>query len=264
MNEKLVEAIKSRKSVRQYKDILLTEEEIAKIKEYLSNSNNFETPFGSKVRIELKDDLKTMPVKKAPKYAVLVTPINQNGLIDGGYVFEKFIIYLESIGLNTCQIGMFKREEVVLDVKAEEGQMILLCTPIGHGTEKASFKEKAIKAIIGSKRRKELDEMFFENDKMEAVKDERKRGCLDLVRWAPSALNSQPWRIIFDGEKAHFYIGAKEHARNHGGLNIHTLDVGISLYHYMVAFDKGLQESKIAIDEEAPKKADMDYLFSVE
>ena len=32
----------------------------------------------------------------------------------------------------------------------------------------------------------------------------------------------------------------------------------------MVAFDKGLQESKIAIDEEAPKKADMDYLFSVE
>lgn len=264
MNEKLVEAIKSRKSVRQYKDIPLTDDEMAKIKEYLSDSNNFKAPFGSKIRIELKDDLKTMPVKKAPKYAVLVTPINQNGLIDGGYVFEKFIIYLESIGLNTCQIGMFKREEVILDEKAEKGQMILLCTPIGHGTEKASFKEKAIKAIIGSKRRKELDEMFFENNKMDAVTDENKRAKLDLVRWAPSALNFQPWRIIFDGEKAHFYIGAKEHARIHGGLNIHTLDVGISLYHYMVAFDKTLEGNKMKIDETAPKKTEMDYLFTVE
>ena len=264
MREKLIEALRNRKSVRQYKDIDLTEEELKQIKEYLADANNFKAPFGSNVRIELVENLKTMPVKKAPMYAVLVTPIDPKGLIDGGYVFEKFIIFLEMMGLNTCQIGMFKREDVKLQVPAEEGQMILLCTPIGQGKEKSSLKEKAIKAIIGSRKRKELDEMFFEGDKMEAVKEEEKRAKLELVRWAPSALNLQPWRIVFDAEKAHFYIGAKEHARIHGGLNIHTLDVGIALYHYMEAFEKTLEKNKIEIEESAPKKADMDYFFTVE
>ena len=56
---------------------------------YIANKENLKGPFNSSIRIELVEDLKTMPVKKAPLFAVLITPIDNNGLIDAGFVFEK-------------------------------------------------------------------------------------------------------------------------------------------------------------------------------
>ena len=155
---------------------------------------------------------------------------------------------------------MFNRDTVKLAEPIKDTQKILLCTPIGKGKEKASLLERTIKALIGSKKRKELDEMFFSNGSKEAITDEKTREKLEYLRWAPSALNAQPWRIVFENDKAHFYIAEKEHSRIHGGLNIHTLDVGIVLAHYMIVFNK----TNVVICETAPTCKGMDYLFTVD
>jgi len=260
MRDELMKAMLSRKSVRQYTDESLTKEEIEKIQKYIANKENLKGPFNSPIRIELVEDLKTMPVKKAPLFAVLITPIDNNGLIDAGFVFEKFILFIEMLGLNTCQIGMFNRDTVKLAEPINDSQKILLCTPIGRGKEKSSLLERTIKALIGSKKRKELDEMFFSNSSKERITDGKIREKLEYLRWAPSALNAQPWRIIIEDENAHFYIAEKEHSKIHGGLNIHTLDIGIILAHYMIAFNK----TKVTICKTAPTCQGMDYLFTVE
>lgn len=260
MRDELMKAMLSRKSVRQYTEEKPTKDEIEKIQQYIENAENLKGPFNSEVRIELVEDVKTMPVKKAPLFAVLITPTDNNGLIDAGFVFEKFILFIETLGLNTCQIGMFNRDTVKLAEPIKETQKILLCTPIGKGKEKSSLLERTIKALIGSKKRKELDEMFFSNSSKEAITDEKTREKLEYLRWAPSALNAQPWRIIFENDKAHFYIAEKEHSRIHGGLNIHTLDVGIVLAHYMIVFNK----TNVVICGTAPTCKGMDYLFTVD
>lgn len=260
MRDELMKAMLLRKSVRQYTEEKPTKDEIEKIQQYIENAENLKGPFNSEVRIELVEDVKTMPVKKAPLFAVLITPTDNNGLIDAGFVFEKFILFIETLGLNTCQIGMFNRDTVKLAEPIKDTQKILLCTPIGKGKEKSSLLERTIKALIGSKKRKELDEMFFSNSSKEAITDEKTREKMEYLRWAPSALNAQPWRIVFENDKAHFYIAEKEHSRIHGGLNIHTLDVGIVLAHYMIVFNK----ANVVICETAPTCKGMDYLFTVD
>lgn len=260
MRDELMKAMLLRKSVRQYTEEKPTNDEIEKIQQYIENAENLKGPFNSEVRIELVEDVKTMPVKKAPLFAVLITPTDNNGLIDAGFVFEKFILFIETLGLNTCQIGMFNRDTVKLAEPIKDTQKILLCTPIGKGKEKSSLLERTIKALIGSKKRKELDEMFFSNGSKEAITDEKTREKLEYLRWAPSALNAQPWRIVFENDKTHFYIAEKEHSRIHGGLNIHTLDVGIVLAHYMIVFNK----TNVVICETAPTCKGMDYLFTVD
>lgn len=114
MRDELMKAMLSRKSVRQYTEEKPTKEEFEKIQQYIENVENLKGPFNSEVRIELVEDVKTMPVKKAPLFAVLITPTDNNGLIDAGFVFEKFILFIETLGLNTCQIGMFNRDTVKL------------------------------------------------------------------------------------------------------------------------------------------------------
>ena len=260
MRDELMKAMLLRKSVRQYTEEKPTNDEIEKIQQYIENAENLKGPFNSEIRIELVEDVKTMPVKKAPLFAVLITPTDNNGLIDAGFVFEKFILFIETLGLNTCQIGMFNRDTVKLAEPIKDTQKILLCTPIGKGKEKSSLLERTIKALIGSKKRKELDEMFFSNSSKEAITDEKTREKLEYLRWAPSALNAQPWRIVFENDNAHFYIEEKENSRIHGGLNIHTLDVGIVLAHYMIVFNK----TNVVICETAPTCKGMDYLFTVD
>ena len=34
---------------------------------------------------------------------------------------------------------------------------------------------------------------------------------LEAVRWAPSAANMQPWRVVKDGDKFHFYEKHTKH-----------------------------------------------------
>ena len=149
MRDELMKAMLSRKSVRQYTEEKPTKEENEKIQQYIENVENLKGPFNSEVRIELVEDVKTMPVKKAPLFAVLITPTDNNGLIDAGFVFEKFILFIETLGLNTCQIGMFNRDTVKLAEPIKDTQKILLCTPIGKGKEKSSLLERTIKALIG-------------------------------------------------------------------------------------------------------------------
>lgn len=64
MRDELMKAMLLRKSVRQYTEEKPTNDEIEKIQQYIENAENLKGPFNSEVRIELVEDVKTMPVKK--------------------------------------------------------------------------------------------------------------------------------------------------------------------------------------------------------
>ncbi len=56
MNEQLLAAMLTRKSVRNYDGRRVPEDKIKAIKDFISDESNYTAPYGSKVRFELIED----------------------------------------------------------------------------------------------------------------------------------------------------------------------------------------------------------------
>ncbi|PID55725.1 hypothetical protein CSB45_14660 [candidate division KSB3 bacterium] len=264
MNEKLKHAILARKSVRSYDGKMPSKEQTEQIKAYMADRSNYACPFGSSLRMELLEhgNVGTRNViKKPPMYVIVIIRNTRESLIDAGYIFERFILFVESLGLNTCYLNSgFQRETVQLAEPLAEDEIMILASPIGFAAEKKSFVEKGSRWFLKAGKRKILDEMFFDHSLGSPVKTPQVREKLEYVRWAPSAVNAQPWRIIFEGEKARFYITTKAKASRRAEYNIHILDIGIALCHYVLAFG----HSSFIKEENVPNPEEMNYILTVE
>ncbi len=263
MSKSLMDVMLTRRSVRTYDGRCLNDNQIESIKKYINDESNFVSPFGSSVRIELLEhsnvDTRNV-IKNAPVYVIVVIKNNRESLIDAGYIFEKFILFIESIGLSTCYLNSgFKRESVELKQSLKEGEVMVLASPIGYKAENKSLIEKGSRLFLKAGKRKEIDETFFSGFDRKIIEDKATREMLDYVRWAPSAKNKQPWRAILDDDVAHFYINGEEAREKRGDFNIHILDIGIALFHYSLVFDK----SEFYKDDSIRCYDDMEYIVSV-
>ncbi|MBQ8975009.1 MAG: nitroreductase, partial [Oscillospiraceae bacterium] len=76
-------------------------------------------------------------------------------------------------------------------------------------------------------------ELFFEGDFSTPLGDGEALELLEAVRWAPSAANKQPCRVVKVGNKYHFY---KKHTKGYTAneaWDVQKIDVGIALCHFM-------------------------------
>ncbi len=263
MNKTLIDVMLTRKSVRTYEDKEISSSLIDQIKQYLANEENFKSPFGNKVRIDLLEhgNVDTRKVIKNPQvFVVVIVKNNRESLIDAGYVFERFILFIESLGLRTCYLNSgFERESVELVNPLKGDEIMVLSSPIGFAASKKTLLEKGIKYAVKSTKRKEIDELFYKNYDREPVEDLAVREKLEYVRWAPSSVNAQPWRIVFEGDKAHFYMKNIVRKKKSNLYNVHILDIGIALFHYAEVFDK----RQFVIDESVKTYDDMEYMLTV-
>ncbi len=264
MNTTLMEAMLSRKSVRNYLDKPIPPDKMNAIKEYLADDSNYTAPYKSKIRFELLEhgnvDTKNL-ITNAPAYVIVIIKNNHKALFDVGYVFERFILFLESLGLGTCYLNSgFQRDSVVLTKPLEDGEVMILASPIGFEGGKKSLKAKGCDIYLKRNRRKDIDEMFFAGKERTPIVDQAIREKLKYLVWAPSGLNTQPWRIIFEGEKAHFYIDKKIAKKKRVGFDIHILDIGIVACHYAIAFNK----NHFSTEKNPAEYDDMDYMITME
>ena len=75
--------------------------------------------------------------------------------------------------------------------------------------------------------------------------------CLDAVRWAPSAANRQPWRIVKDDNDYHFFL---EHTKGYSSgveWDVQKIDMGIAICHFLCVKNGNLvfDEPEIETDE---------------
>ncbi len=59
-----------------------------------------------------------------------------------------------------------------------------------------------------------------------------------MVRWAPSAVNRQPWRVVVDGNEARFYEARTLGRPGAEGWDIQKIDMGIAMYHFAAAVEQ--------------------------
>jgi hypothetical protein len=129
---------------------------------------------------------------------------------------------------------------------------------VGHAANGARAEDR-IRRRAGSNFRLPAEALFFDGNFGKPISMEAAglyADALEAVRWAPSASNKQPWRIVRSKTGWHFYL---ERTKGYGkGSLIFTLmrmadlqrvDLGIAMSHFeLVAIELGLLGSWVQDD----------------
>lgn len=86
---------------------------------------------------------------------------------------------------------------------------------------------------------------------------------LEMLRWAPSAVNKQPWRVIVAEKGVHFYLRHNKGFKSKEVGDMQKIDMGIALCHFaLAAEEKDLKLQFCINDPEIPAEEDTEYIAS--
>ena len=174
--KELLSAVYRRKSVRKYSGAL-TNEELAQIRDYLAQLK----PLNAEIKVEYEIvPCKDTNCKFNGEYCLLVYSEEANlWLANVGYLLEQWDLYLSSLNVGVCWYGMGKVEQTKRNGLTYG---IMLC--FGKCGED-DFRKDA-----SEYNRKKASEIW------QGGTDGK---LAEIVRLAPSAVNSQPWKVEQEG-----------------------------------------------------------------
>jgi nitroreductase len=275
--ESIFEVIKKRYSVRSYIDKAVEKEKLQKIGDCLCEIKN--GPLGSGVRFGIVDatDYEQGELKKLGTYGMLKGPRifiagavrkNKTAMEDFGYCMEKIILGATDLGLGTCWLGgALNRSTFAEKLNAKADELIPAVTPIGYAADKRTLTDNLARMVAGSTNRKKPEELFFDRSAGEPLGPDsagQYSQVLEAVRWAPSASNKQPWRIIRDADNAwHFYLKENTVYNNiYKDIKLQNVDMGIAMCHFeLAAAELGLK-GVWEIKDPPLKSGDLKYIVS--
>lgn len=200
-----------RKSFRKFNESLkLTHEELSdideKIKSLISLIDNIE------VKYKIVPREKT--TCKRGEYCLLIySEEKPNYLLNIGYMFEQLDLYLAFKDIGVCWYGMGKTSE-------EEYKNLKFVIMMALGKSQPSeFRKDYTKC-----RRKEIQEIWIVNSGLEMI--------AKVVKYAPSACNTQPWRVVCENNKLKIYrtTSIKSIMPKEKVPFYNSIDMGIFLY----------------------------------
>lgn len=232
--------IKARKSVRTFTDQPVAPETIAELERFIANdANPFGVPITFRILDREKNGLSSPVILGAETYIGAKCKRQEHAELAFGYSFEKLVLFATTLGLGTVWLaGTLDRKAFERAMDVAEDEMMPAVAPIGYAAEKKSKRETLMRKKMKSDERVPFNELFFADDFGHPL-TEANAGALaaplQMVRWAPSATNKQPWRVVVDGNKVHFYEHkSKGYAREATG-DIQKVDLGIALCHFEIA-----------------------------
>lgn len=247
-NKSIVEAITERISSRTYKTKAIENNLIKQIENYINLTSNTTGPFDTKIKIVLQDidnynkdqgiKLGTYGVIKGAKTFIVGAIKNGNNkMVDYGYVLEKLILFLTQLNLGTCWLGgTFSRKSFSKVININENEIIPAITPVGYVKNKRSFMDSTIRFMAKSSKRKDWDKLFFDGTFDNPLLKENAGDYsipLEMIRLAPSASNKQPWIVVKDKNRFHFYLNRNDnYSGNTLGFEIQRIDIGIAMCHF--------------------------------
>lgn len=162
-----------------------------------------------------KRNVKSILPWKAPHYAVIFSEEKDGYLTNVGFMYQQLDLYLQSIGLGCCWLGLGKfapDEEGAAIMKSPDADLRFVIVMAFGKAKNSPHRE------LSAFKRKPLSEI---SDR----EDER----LEPARLAPSGKNSQPWYFLHDDDNIiHGLIKAKDQDR------IKRIDIGCALAHLYV------------------------------
>ncbi len=237
----VLEAIRSRRSVRTFDGSALRQEDAQKIMDCASTVGN---PYGLPIEWYLlnakKDGLSSPVIVGTDTFIAGKMKRAPHAEEAFGFAFEKIVLFAQTLGVGTTWIGGTMNRSAFEKAVALGPDEIMPCvSPLGYPANKMSLRESMMRKGVRADSRLDFGELFFENapgTPLTPDKAGRLREVFEAVRLGPSAVNKQPWRIVLCGNRAHFYE-YKKSAMAADSMDMQKIDVGIALCHFELAAD---------------------------
>ena len=229
MEKELYPMIFKRKSFHIFRDIgSITPTELQKIEEKYDTFSPMIDGIKTDIRIVPAD--KTT-CKRGQEYCILLySEKKDNYLQNIGYIGEQLDLYLASLGIGALWFGIGKPDE-----QSYNGLDFVIMIAIAKVAD-----DKFRKDMFKSKR-KPLDEIW---------NGEHYREIGNIVRFTPSACNTQPWKVTAEEKSLTVYRYKKPGKRGIMPANkvahYNRIDIGIFLYF----LDLCLMENRIRFERE--------------
>lgn len=212
MRDELYEMIFKRKSFHLFRDTLqITKEDLQKINEAFPTLIPLVKDIQVKIRIVPASETNC---KRGEEYCILFySEEKDNYLPNIGYIGEQLDLYLASLNIGTLWFGIGRSEEVDYD-----GLKFVIMMGI------SKMQENTFRKDMFKSKRKPVEEIW----QGDAYTD-----IANIVRFAPSACNTQPWFVESSKDKLEVYRYKKEGKRGIMPINkviyYNRIDIGVFL-----------------------------------
>lgn len=210
-----LEALKSRHSVRKYQDRRIEEETVAALSSEIARINfegNLRMQLVLNERKAFKSLLAYGKFSNVSNYIMVVGKKSDSLEYRAGYYGEKLVLYAQSIGLNTCMVGLTYRKINGAFVVAPD-EKILFCIAIGYGAEEGR-KHKIKRPDQVSNITPDSPEWF--------------RNGVDAALLAPTAINQQKFYFEYIPENKVRPI------KGSSLVGYTKIDLGIAMYNFEI------------------------------
>ena len=266
--EHVAELIRTRRSVRTFDGREVNKEDMEKLSAFMEKTDNpYEIPVEYKL-LDAKAQGLTCPVVSGTNLYVGArikrVPHAEEAF---GYSVEKLVLYAWSLGIGTVWIGgTMGRDAFERAMELGEDEMMPCMSPLGYPAKKMAIKESMMRKAVKADSRVPFETLFFDGS-FDVPLTEEKAGrlteALEMVRWAPSAVNKQPWRVVIDQNTAHFYLKRNKGFISDAVGDMQKIDLGIALCHFaLVAGENGLSPEFCITDPGIAVETDMEYIAS--
>jgi Putative TM nitroreductase len=263
------ELVKRRYSCRTYLDRPIAATDREALSEFLVSLGA--GPLGSRTRFSLiaataqdRDSLKGLGtygfIKGATGFIVGAVEPGPRDMEDYGYGLEHAVLAATDLGLGTCWLGgSFTKSSFARKIGATRSEVVPAVVATGYPAE--GSRASRIRERAGSDRRLPREQLFWEQkpgEPLEFSQAAEYASVLEAVRWAPSASNKQPWRLLRSGDIWRFYLQrTKRYGKGSAVFSLLRLadlqrvDMGIAMCHFeMAAQERGLA-GRWVVDEPA-------------
>ena len=214
------EAIEARHSVRAYKDLPLSEEIVKVLEDEIVKLNNEGQLHIQLICNEPKAFQGTLAkygkFRNANNYLVMAGKKSEDLDERVGYYGEHLVLFAQTLGLNTCWVGL-SYKKIPDTYVLEEGEVIKAYIAIGYGeTQGSGHKIKTVEQVSNAS---DITPSWF------------KKG-VEAALLAPTAVNQQKFSFEHVGVKNNRH---QIRAKNGFSMIGYTkMDLGIARYHFEI------------------------------
>ena len=214
MDNNLYDMIFKRKSFHLFRNIgdeKISEEELKEIE----NQYNKLQPLDPSIKTKIRVVKEGASCHRGQEYCILFySEKKDNYLQNIGYIGEQLDLYLVSKNIGTLWFGIGK-----VDEKQYEGLDFVIMIAISKVDKEEKFRKDMFKS-----KRKELDEIW---------NGDYYKDIANIVRFTPSACNTQPWKVEAKEKELSIYRYRKEGKRGimpkDRVIYYNQIDIGIFL-----------------------------------
>ena len=264
------ETILTRKSVRSYDGRPIDPGTLEKVKTFAEEVQN---PFGIPVTfvfLNAKERGLSSPVLTGePLYVAGKVAKVPYGDVAFGFAMEQLLLYAWSLGLGSVWIGGTMKRELFQQAAGLDAEERMPCiSPLGYPAAKRSLREPVLRKGCGADSRLSGEKLFSREDfdtPLAGKALEPWGDLLELVRWAPSAVNKQPWRLVLRDGLFHFYLRHDKGYIGEAVGDLQRIDLGIALCHFVLGARLRDQTPTVTVaDPGISAPPDTEYIATVE